>query len=190
MRKIMVIFLLALMLFSLVSCSSNNSSKIENNTGSATPADSEAAKPESEESSISSQAGKRMDWPEITENGVNEELLIENIDVPTLEKVAAEFQALVQETIDEEHQNPEIVITKGFPRVFKTERYKKVLSMGEIAMKPLYFIIYKSEYAGMYEYICARALCDLSGADFDWSNSKEFLENFNCMILENRQQSL
>ena len=30
-------------------------------------------------------------------------------------------------------------------------------------MKPLYWIIYKSPEAGLYEYICARALAELSG---------------------------
>jgi len=40
----------------------------------------------------------------------------------------------------------------------------------------------------MYEYICARALYDLSGFDFDWINSEEFLEKFNKEILEIRKQ--
>mgnify|MGYP006948544004 CR=1 FL=1 len=44
-----------------------------------------------------------------------------------------------------------------------SDRYKKVLGMGEAAMKPLYWIIYKSPEAGLYEYICARALAELSG---------------------------
>lgn len=39
--------------------------------------------------------------------------------------------------IEEEQQNPEIMFTEGFPRVFEKERYKKVIGMGDIAMKPL-----------------------------------------------------
>ena len=59
--------------------------------------------------------------------------------------------------------------------------------MGEAAMKPLYLILYKSQNAGLYEYICANALYELSGYDFEWANSKEFMENFNKKIIENRQ---
>lgn len=85
----------------------------------------------------------------------------ESIDTETLETIAAELQAMCDEVIEEEQQNPEIMFTEGFPRVFEKERYKKVIGMCDIAMKPLYLIIYKSENSGMYEYICARALYDL-----------------------------
>lgn len=50
-------------------------------------------------------------------------------------------------------------------------------------MKPLYLILYKSPNAGMYEYICAQALYELSGYEFEWENSKEFLEKFNEKVL-------
>lgn len=113
----------------------------------------------------------------------------ESIDTETLETITEELQALCDEVIEEEQQNPEIMFTEVFPRVFEKDRYKKVIGMGDIAMKPLYLIIYKSENSGMYEYICARALYDLSGFDFDWINSEEFLEKFNKEILEIRKQS-
>ncbi len=87
------------------------------------------------------EGNKSLDWPEITENGVDEELLFENLDKDVLETVAMELQSLVEETAEEEKENPEIVLTEGYIRVFKSERYKKVLSMGTSAMKPLYFII-------------------------------------------------
>lgn len=61
----------------------------------------------------------------------------ESIDTETLETIAAELQALYDEVIEEEQQNPEIMFTEGFPRVFEKERYKKVIGMGDIAMKPL-----------------------------------------------------
>ena len=32
--------------------------------------------------------------------------------------------------------------------------------------------------------MCANALYELSGYDFEWTNSKEFLEKFNEKILE------
>lgn len=65
--------------------------------------------------------------------------------------------------------------------------------MGNQAVKPLYWIIYKSENQGMYEQICALALDKLSGYDFDedgdgikWSTSKEFLEEFIQPVLDNQ----
>ena len=126
-------------------------------------------------------------WEEITLDGVNEELLLKNVDEELLIQIATELQTLVKEEQEEEKENPEIVITEGFVRVFKNERYKKILNMGESAMKPLYLILYKSPNAGLYEYICANALYELSGYDFEWANSKEFMENFNKKIIENRQ---
>lgn len=129
---------------------------------------------------------KQVIWEEITAEGVNEELLLKNVDTKLLTQIAAELQTLVDEEKEEERKNPEIVITEGWTRVFKSQRYKKVLSMGNKAMKPLYLIIYKSPNAGMYEYICANILYELSGFQFEWANSKEFLEKFNKHILENK----
>lgn len=135
-----------------------------------------------------------LDWPEIGENGVDEELFLKNLDTDTLEAVAAELQALVEETIKEEQDNPEIVLSEGFTRVFRSERYNRVIEMGDSAMKPLYWIIYKSPNTGMYEYICAMALYELSGYDFSnedgslsWANSKELLERFDEKILTERK---
>ena len=65
---------------------------------------------------------------------------------------------------------------KNFP---KKNNIRNVLNIGTPAMKPLYFIIYKSEKAGLYEYICSYALYELSGYNFTkedgsltWKNSK------------------
>lgn len=126
-------------------------------------------------------------WKEITADGINEELLIKNIDTEVLTQIATELQTLVKEEGEDEREHPEIVITEGWTRVFKNERYKKVLKMGNSAMKPLYLILYKSPNAGMYEYICAEALYELSGFDFYWTNSREFLEEFNKKIIESKQ---
>lgn len=136
-----------------------------------------------------------LSWLEITEDGVNEELFWENLDAEVLEAVATELQALVEAEVEAERANPEIVITEGWTRVFDSHQYNKVLNMGESAMKPLYWIIYKSPNAGMYEYICATALYELSGYDFTnedgsltWNNSKEFLDRFNEKILSDRKR--
>ena len=136
-----------------------------------------------------------LSWLEITEDGVNEELYLENLDAEVLEAVATKLRALVEEEVEAERENPEIVITEGWTRVFDSEQYNEVLNMGVSAMKPLYWIIYKSPNAGMYEYICATALYELSGYDFTnedgsltWVNSKEFLDRFNEKILSDRKR--
>lgn len=136
-----------------------------------------------------------LSWLEITEDGVNERLFWGNLDAEVLEAVAMELQSLVEEEVKVEQENPEIIITEGWTRVFKSQQYEKVLNMGKSAMKPLYWIIYKSPNAGMYEYICATALYELSGYDFTnedgsltWNNSKEFLERFNEKILSDRKR--
>lgn len=126
-------------------------------------------------------------WNEITADGVDEQLLINNIDINMLKTIAFELQTLVEEETAEEKENPQIVITEGWHRIFKKERYKKIIDIGQSAMKPLYFIIYKSTNSGAYEYVCARALYELSGFDFNWINSKDFLEKFNKQILDNKK---
>lgn len=126
-------------------------------------------------------------WNEITVHGVDEQLLINNIDINMLETIAFELQNLVAEEMAEEKEDPQIVITEGWYRIFKKARYKKIIDIGQPAMKPLYFIIYKSDNSGAYEYVCAKALYDLSGFDYDWINSKDFLEKFNKQILDSNK---
>ena len=136
---------------------------------------------------------EEVKWDEITANGVDEKLFLKNLNMDDLKYIATELQTLVQEEIEAERTNLEIVLAEGWVRVFNSERYKNVINMGSSAMKPLYWIIYKSENAGMYEYICATALSELSEFDstnedgtLTWSNSKDFLEQFNKKILENK----
>ena len=142
---------------------------------------------------ISSETSQ-ITWDEITENGVDEEALWQNVDQDILEYVATELQTLVAEEEKAECENQELVLTEGWVRVFESERYHNVVNLGEKAMKPLYWIIYKSPNAGMYEYICATALYEISGYDFakengelTWSTSKEFIEVFNEQILSERK---
>lgn len=143
--------------------------------------------PESSTPSSQSPEQEEVTWEEITEQGVNEELLLRNVDEELLKEIASELQALVREAQAEERANPEILITQGWARVFEYERYQKVLNMGSPAMKPLYLILYKSPDAGEYEYLCARILYELSGYEFDWANSREFLAGFNQKVIESRQ---
>lgn len=151
---------------------------------------------EADEESIETQEPTKntsLAWPEITDDGVNEELFLENLNTEVLEFISNELQTLIEEQSAAEFGNSEMALSGGWNSIFDSERYQKVLDMGETAMKPLYWIIYKSPDAGMYEYICAMALSELSEYDFieedgvlTWSNSKEFLERFNEKILNER----
>ena len=126
-------------------------------------------------------------WNEITKDGIDEKMLLENVDIEILTQIATELQSAINEEIEDERKNPEIVITEGWTRIFDKEQYKKVLNIGKDAMKPLYLILYKSPNAGEYEYLCAKILYELSGFDFYWTNSTEFLEEFNKKIIESKQ---
>lgn len=130
---------------------------------------------------------EKITWEEITEDGVDEELLLRNLDTEVLTQVATELQTLVDEAIAEERENPMILIAEGWARVLEYDRFKKVLEIGAPAMKPLYFILYKSPNRGEYEYLCSYALYKLSDFDFEWSTTDEFMEKFNEQILEERQ---
>lgn len=183
-KKYLAIALSLIFVLALGGCGNNkgntnssvkNNSAVENTTNDVNKDDNKTEK----EKNISDE----IIWDEITADGVDEELLLKNIDKETLNTVATELQTLVTEEAEEERKNPEIAITEGWTRVFKSDRYKNVVAWGQVAMKPLYFILYKSPNAGQYEYICAQALYDLSGCDFEWSNAKEFLEEFNKQII-------
>lgn len=130
---------------------------------------------------------QEVTWDEITTEGVNEELLLKNVNTELLTEIATELQTLIKEEAKEERKNPEIVITEGWGRIFKSERYQKVLNIGSPAMKPLYLILYKSPNAGEYEYLCARILYELSGFDFNWTNARDFIDGFNQSIIESKQ---
>ncbi len=88
----------------------------------------------------------------------NAQTQISRLKILIFDYIAGKLQASVREEEKEERKNPEIFFTEGWVRVFDSEHYSKVLDMGPAAMKPLYWIIYKSPNAGMYEYICANAL--------------------------------
>ena len=134
----------------------------------------------------------KIEWNEITANGINEELLLENLDTKILEKIASNFQSVIEEEQIEEQENPDIVIKEGWTRIFDKEKYKEVIAIGKPAMKPLYYILYKSKDNGQYEYLCAYALQEISQITFKdeasgtigWSKAQEYLNLFTKEILK------
>lgn len=125
-------------------------------------------------------------WNEITNNGVDEEKLLQNVDEEILKEVAKSLQELITEETEEEKENPNILITEGWTRIFKKDKYKKIVNIGNSAVKPLFYILYKSNDNGLYEYACAIALEDITGIGNElnkdgtkkWTTAKEYLEIF------------
>lgn len=133
---------------------------------------------------------KVIEWFGISEEGVDEGIFLENMDIGILKEIATEFQTLVEEVQKKEMEDPEFVFRgEWYNFVIESDRYIKVVELGEDAMKPLYWIIYQSGNQGLYEYICCMALEKLSGYDFtdgdskSWATSKEFFDVFTKMIL-------
>lgn len=182
MRKYLIILLCGIILFSIVGC--NNSKTDEN-----------LKKDNQQENKTynSIESHQNITWDEITKDGVDEQKLLNNINTDVLEEISSLFQNLDKEIAEKESISPEYVLRGDWVKeVIESKQYKKVISMGNKAMKPLYWIIYKSHSSGRYEYICALALEELSNLNFDedgdgvkWATSKEFLEEFNKKVVNN-----
>ncbi len=159
-------------------------------TGCGSPADPDGSKI----TGAVNDAEQEVTWDELSANGVNEELFLENLEPDVLQDIAGQLQTLCNEIAEEQKNNPQSVLEGTWvDMVFASEQYKNIIAMGSKAQKPLYWIIYKSEHEGIYEWICASALEELSGYDFDedgdgtkWASSKEFLEEFNLQVLKKK----
>lgn len=117
---------------------------------------------------------------------VEEEQFLNNLDVSILEMIATNLQPLVAEIQEKERADPDYVLQGKWNQDFRaSERYKKVLDLGLWAVKPAYYIIYKSGQSGLYEYMIASAIDDITGYDYSvtedygWSNSKQLLAMYN-----------
>ncbi len=128
----------------------------------------------------------KINWDEITNDSIDEELLLGNIDEDILKDIAKDLQEMIEEEKKEEQDNPSIVISEGWVRIFNKDQYRNVIQKGNLAIKPLFYILYKSENNGLYEYVCAKALEDITGIGSElnadgtkrWSTAKEYLEIF------------
>lgn len=141
------------------------------------------------------EAKSGVDWSGITENGVDEDIVFQNLDIGVLEEIAKKLQNRVKEAEIAEAEDPAFTLEgKWYSFMFDSEAYKEVVALGEKAMLPLFWILYKSPNAGLYEYTCATALAELSEVYFvdeaafsDWKDSQDFLEQFiNRIAEENR----
>ena len=135
---------------------------------------------------------ENIEWNEITENGVNEELLLKNVDTKYLERIATLLQSLSAEIAQKEQEDIDFYLSAGWYKyTLESQQFNEVINMGNDAIKPLYLIIYKSPNQGSYEYICAMALSKLVNLDNvtdSWSTSDEFLEKFNQKVISNREK--
>ena len=135
---------------------------------------------------------ENIEWDEITEKGVNEELLFQNINTKDLEKISTLLQSLSAEIAQKEKEDINFYLSAGWYKyTLDSQQFNEVINMGKDAIKPLYLIIYKSPDQGSYEYICAMALSKLVNFDdeiYSWSTSKEFLEIFNQKVISNRER--
>lgn len=179
MRKYLIFFLCGIILFSITGCDNRKTAEslVEDN--------------EQESTADITEEKQTITWEEIIKDGVDEQELLNNINTDILEEIAELLQTLDKEITEKERNSPEYVLRGEWVKdISESEQYNKVISMGNEALKPLYWIIYKSESQGRYEYMCALALDELSGFDFDedgdgvkWASSKELLEEFNKKVI-------
>lgn len=208
MKRISFLLITGLLVIMLTGCKLNNTSSEvtsdepssseyitgkDENMGDVTISSEEPEVTTESTPSIGTDSSYIVDWSDITVDGLDEDSFIHKLDTEVLQDVAAKLQSLVDEELAEEKENPEITYSEGFTRVFKKELYLEVIDMGNKAVMPLYYILYKSPNNGMYEFICAVALSKLTGFDFmnesgdyyNWASGKEYLELFNKYMLEN-----
>ena len=135
---------------------------------------------------------ENMEWNEITAKGVNEELLLQNVNTKDLEKISTLLQSLSAEIAQKEKEDINFYLSAGWYKyTLDSQQFNEVINMGKDAIKPLYLIIYKSPNQGSYEYICAMALSKLvnfNNVIDSWSTSKEFLEMFNQKVISDREK--
>lgn len=132
------------------------------------------------------------EWIGLNEDGINEEDFIATMDLNQAEIISTLLQTLTNEILQKQGEDPESVLRGDwYNDVKNSEHYIEVVNMAEQAEKPLYWIIYKSENQGLYEYICCMALDEIYGKDFaqenefGWTTSKEFLKLITSDILGN-----
>lgn len=173
MRRLVVVLLTCSLLLCFASCGA------EKDTPDASPATQETPADDL--------------WAGITADGVDEDVFLQDMDWSAYRRIAITVETLVAEEARKEQEDPSLAITGEWLKIFDDARYKDILAMGDKAKKPLYWLIYKSAHNGLFEFICAEALYELSGYDFSiadgvmqWDNAKALLPLLNAAILQDR----
>ena len=126
---------------------------------------------------------------------IDEDAFVSDLDSAKLEEIASKLQKLVTDISAKQEQDPDSVLRGDWTNdVVNSDEYQSVLSLSQHALKPLYYIIYKSKNQGLYEYICAMALEKISDIHFQeddgtnqWSTSKEYLVLFHDKVLKDKE---
>lgn len=139
--------------------------QIEGSENNNTPADVVPSLPQQKEDRII-----------IAVDEMDEETFIEDFDTDMLTTVAEKLQEVTDEIVRKQTADPESVIRGEWVTDFRnSEQYHYVINQGVKAIKPMYYILYKSDQAGLYEYIISSAIYDIIGCDF--SDNKEYQWN-------------
>lgn len=135
--------------------------------------------------SLPTQEPQEMTWNPIIGNETDEETFMKHLDTDMLISVSEKIQSLLTD---------ETTTGEDWLSLFNSEQYHYVIDLGVKAVKPMYYILYKSEQAGLYEYIISSAINDIIGYDFSniegqrWANAYEFRERYNICVKESISQ--
>jgi hypothetical protein len=131
----------------------------------------------------------------ITVEEMDEETFIEQLDTDILTTVAEKLQEVTDEIGRKQAADPESVLRGDWVTDYSnSEQYHYVINLGVKAVKPMYYILYKSNQAGLYEYIISSAIYDIIGYDFSndkgyqWATAFEFREQYNACVKESISQ--
>lgn len=112
-------------------------------------------------------------WSPIRDTKISESEFIEDLDSDILTDVAKELQSLTKEISKKQDENPEYVLRGEWVNFSHSKQYLSVLDFGIKAVKPLYYILYKSNEAGLYEYLISSAINDITGLTNSISNQNK-----------------
>jgi hypothetical protein len=131
----------------------------------------------------------------ITVEEMDEETFREDLDTDILTTVAEKLQEVTDEIVRKQAADPESVLRGDWVTDYSnSEQYHYVINQGVKAVKPMYYILYKSNQAGLYEFIISSAIYDIIGYDFSndkgylWATAFEFREQYNACVKESISQ--
>ena len=74
---------------------------------------------------------ENIEWNEITEDGVNEKLLVQNVNIKDLEKIATLLQSLSEEIAQKEKEDINFYLSAGWYKyTLDSQQFNEVISMG------------------------------------------------------------